>query len=71
MHFLHTEKSTSSFPADSLEALEKFIQAQRSALEKTNATIERLKELRSDIVCNPPQTWEDIHEKVRRSYNRV
>ncbi|KAI0664119.1 hypothetical protein C8Q70DRAFT_904933 [Cubamyces menziesii] len=50
--------------AQTLEALEKFIQSQKALLERTHADIERLKELRKDVEQNPPTTLDDLSAKL-------
>ncbi|CDO72125.1 hypothetical protein BN946_scf184962.g68 [Trametes cinnabarina] len=47
-----------------LEALEKFIQSQKALLERTHADIERLKELRRNVEVDPPQTLEELSDKL-------
>ncbi|KAI0327513.1 hypothetical protein GY45DRAFT_1108915 [Cubamyces sp. BRFM 1775] len=50
--------------AQTLEALEKFIQSQKALLERTHADIERLKELRKDVEQNPPTTLDELSAKL-------
>ncbi|KAI0372427.1 hypothetical protein BV20DRAFT_964012 [Pilatotrama ljubarskyi] len=57
--------------SQTLEALEKFIQSQKALLERTNADIERLKELRRDVETHPPQSIEELSEKLNESSFRL
>ncbi|KAI0356971.1 hypothetical protein OH77DRAFT_1423237 [Trametes cingulata] len=50
--------------SQTLEALEKFIQSQKTLLERTNADIERLKELRRDVEAHPPKSIEELSEQL-------
>ncbi|KAH9848521.1 hypothetical protein C2E23DRAFT_843288 [Lenzites betulinus] len=50
--------------AQTLEALENFIQSQKTLLERTNADIARLMELRRDVEANPPHSLESLGEKL-------
>ncbi|KAI0767498.1 hypothetical protein C8Q74DRAFT_1280744 [Fomes fomentarius] len=50
--------------AKTFEALEKFIQAQKTLLESTNTDIARLRELRRDVEHGPPHSMEDVGEKL-------
>ncbi|KAI9056429.1 hypothetical protein FKP32DRAFT_1615928 [Trametes sanguinea] len=50
--------------AQTLEALEKFIQSQKAVLERTHADIERLKELRRNVEVDPPRTLEELSDKL-------
>ena len=51
-----------------MEALEQFIQSQKAALERTYADIDRLKELREEVVDEPSITFEALQDKVRPSF---
>ncbi|KAI0827467.1 hypothetical protein BC628DRAFT_183959 [Trametes gibbosa] len=48
----------------SLEALENFIQSQKTLLARTNADIERLMDLRRDVEATPPQSLNALSEKI-------
>ncbi|KAI0643809.1 hypothetical protein C8Q79DRAFT_155364 [Trametes meyenii] len=50
--------------AQTMEALEKFIQSQRALLERTHADIERLQELRTEVVESPPQSLDELSGKL-------
>ncbi|KAH9903507.1 hypothetical protein C8Q73DRAFT_832277 [Cubamyces lactineus] len=50
--------------AQTLEALEKFIQSQKALLERTHVDIERLKELRKDVEQNPPTSLDELSAKL-------
>ena len=53
---------------NSLEALEQFIQSQKAALERTYADIDRLKELREEVVDEPSITFEALQDRVCPSF---
>ncbi|KAI0672381.1 hypothetical protein C8Q78DRAFT_745687 [Trametes maxima] len=50
--------------AQTLEALEKFIQSQKALLERTHADIERLQELRKEVSEVPPQSLDELSAKL-------
>ncbi|OSD00453.1 hypothetical protein PYCCODRAFT_1371070 [Trametes coccinea BRFM310] len=50
--------------AQTLEALEKFIQSQQAVLERTHADIDRLKKLRRNVEVDPPRTLEELSDKL-------
>ncbi|KAI0752639.1 hypothetical protein C8Q80DRAFT_1147443 [Daedaleopsis nitida] len=50
--------------AKTLEALEKFIQSQKTLLERTHADIARLGELRKDVENDPPHDWDRLGSKL-------
>jgi len=58
--------SRSSYPHPdfSLEALEEFIQAQRSILTRTQHDIERLRALKQDVVDDPQDFLNNLEQKV-------
>ncbi|KAI0634154.1 hypothetical protein C8Q77DRAFT_1110125 [Trametes polyzona] len=51
--------------AQTLEALENFIQSQKALLERTHADIARLKELRRDVETSPPHSLEELSAKLQ------
>ncbi|KAI0708662.1 hypothetical protein C8Q76DRAFT_123582 [Earliella scabrosa] len=53
------------------EALEKFIQAQKTFLESTNTDIARLRELRKDVENNAPRSFEELGEKLNEPAFRL
>ena len=50
----------------SLEALETFIQAQRALLARQQSDIERLRQLRIDIIQKPSQVLSNLSNEVCR-----
>ena len=72
---LNAPKRQSNLPASypistnldtySLEALEAFIQTQRTLLERTQTDITRLRELRNDVITQPDVFVSDVSDKVQ------
>ena len=72
---LNAPKRQSRFPsfyqispnldAHSLEALETFIQTQRTLLERTQTDIARLQKLRSDAIAQPDVFMSDLSKQVK------
>ena len=54
----------------SLEALENFVQINKTLLERTYADIERLKALRAEVEDGSVSSLQELTEKVRASPSR-